>query len=117
MEKPVSSQELKILELIIEGYTDIHIKTNENKAFFTFMKLEKTPEMEFYIYKKYFEGLISQIINKYASSTPIEERFNHLFARNGELKTIRSSDMIRIQNLDLNIKQNLNKNIYSKTRI
>jgi hypothetical protein len=106
MEKPVSPQEQKILELIIDGYSDIHIRNNENKAFFTFMKMEKSPEMEFYIYKKYFEELVSQIIGKYAKNTQIEENYNELLKRNGELKTMRSSDMIRIHNLDTNIKQN-----------
>jgi len=102
IEIPVSSQEKEILQLILQGYDNIDVRFNHNKAFFSFMKLEKSPEMELFIYKKYFEEYIISILQKYAKETPISV----LSEKNCELKTMNSKDMIRIQNLDANIKQN-----------
>ena len=40
IEIPVSQSEQKILKLIIEGFNDVNIKTNEHKSLISFLKIE-----------------------------------------------------------------------------
>jgi hypothetical protein len=109
LEIPVSPSEKQILTMIMNGFNDVNINFNETLSMFSFTKIEKTPEVEYLLYKKYFEDFIATTINKYGKNTPIEKygivgAFN-LFA-GSELKQLKSADLIRIQNLDSNIQVN-----------
>ena len=55
IEVPITEAESQILSMIIKGYTDVNIKYNETQSLFSFMKITQTPEMEYFLYKKYFE--------------------------------------------------------------
>ena len=55
IEIPVSPDEKKILEMIIQGFSDVNIHSNETLSLFSYIKMEKTPEIEYLLYKKYFE--------------------------------------------------------------
>ena len=65
IEIPVSSQEHKILQLIIKGFHDVNIKTNEQKSIISFLKIEHNEKMEDYLYNKYFRSIIEALIKKY----------------------------------------------------
>jgi hypothetical protein len=108
IEVSAPEHEKQILRLIINGYIDVNYRTNENQAMFSFVKIEQTPETEYLLYKKYFQESVQEMIKKYGKDTPIALYKDTLSG--GELKTMKSADMIRIQNLDANIKEN-------KTRI
>jgi hypothetical protein len=104
IEVPVSPDEKQILSLITSGFHDVNIRSNETQSLYSFTKIERTPETEFYLYKKYFEGQLSAILVKYGKNTPLKLPQNALSG--GELKTLKSADMIRIQNLDNHITVN-----------
>ena len=54
IELPVSSQEKKILQLIVTGYTNVNIHNNINQSLFSFVKIEHNESTELLLFQKYF---------------------------------------------------------------
>jgi hypothetical protein len=107
IEIPVAEDEKKILDLLIHGYTNPNITSNETMSIFTFTKIEQTPENEMHLYKKYFEEKIKEFIKKYGSDVPPIVQFN--VVQSNAIKKIKSIDSMRLNNLDSNIKINQEK--------
>jgi len=106
IEIPVSQNEKHILTMIIAGYHNSNIHTNENQSLFSFVKIEHTEASEQYLFKKYFEPLIQTTLSKYSKGTPLADYTISPSHAGAPLKSFKSADMIRIQNLDANISQN-----------
>jgi len=104
IEVSVPENEKQIIKLIMDGYHNVNIHTNENQSMYSFVKIEQNPETEYLLYKKYFQEQIQEIIKKYGKNTPLEKYIDS--NNGGELKHMKSADMIRIQNLETNIKEN-----------
>ena len=102
IEVPISDSEKQIVKMIIDGYSNVNIRFNESKSMFSHIKMEKTSEIEYFLYKKYFEDDILAIIKKYGKGLPI----NVDSTLSGELCKVKSADSIRLQNLDNHIKIN-----------
>ena len=106
IEVPISDTEKQIVQMIIDGYHNINIRFNESQSLFSHIKIPKTTEVEYFLYKKYFDDPLSKIFLKYKKEAiPPELTSNH----GGELKQLRSADMYRLQNLDNTIQQNREK--------
>ena len=130
IEIPVSSQEKEILQLIKKGYHDVDIHTNSQQSLFSFVKIEQNTGTELLLFQKYFETQLKEIIQKYGKNTP--ELLNIGFpGSGGKLKSLKSIDKLRIENLELKINenkkhifeyilhemiQNLLKNIYNRKK-
>ena len=106
IEIPVSDNEKKILSLIIKGYDDMNIHTNDTQSMYSFIKIEQTPETEHFLFKKYFEDPVMAIVQKYGKGSPIATFSSKTLYSGGELKSLKSADSIRIQNLENNITLN-----------
>lgn len=106
IEIPVSPEEKQILQLIIDGYNDVNIKSNDNMSLFSFAKIEITPENENFLYQKYFSEWIQSILTKYGSGLGIKLTSSQSM-EGASIKKIKSADNIRIMNIDANIKQNV----------
>ena len=104
IEVPVSDGEKQILSMIISGYSDVNVRTNETQSLYSFTKIEQTSETEYFLYKKYFEDSIKITLQKYGKNTQIAIPQNP--SSGSELKSLKSADLIRIQNLDNNIALN-----------
>ena len=89
LEVPVPEKEKNILYLIKEGYENTNIIHNHSPTMITFTKLSSSPEMEYYIYIKYFLSLIDPLCKKYN----IENLSNGM-----KIKKLKSADTIRIEN-------------------
>ena len=109
IEKPVSQNEKKVLELIIKGYNDTEIKLNDTRTFLSFTKIEKSPEIDYFVFKKYFEHSMQHAINKYGKGTTISNISEMNFMSGSDIKHLKSSDSIRIQNAEQNIQNNKEK--------
>lgn len=106
VEIPVSPHEKSILRMIIDGYDNVNIRSNENMSLFSFAKIEMTNENENFLYQKYFADIISSILSKYG--TGLNLKLSSAASMEGAaLKKIKSADNIRIMNMDTNIKQNM----------
>ncbi len=100
LEIPVNQNEIEILKLIINGYKDVNMKYNKNLSLISYLKITPTKQIEDYLYNKYFNELINNIIKKYKKDfIKVEIESN---------KKIKSADLIRLQ---------INSNIENKSAI
>jgi len=101
-EIPVSLKEKKILYLIRDGFYNINIKYNDNQTIAQYMKIDHTPEIELFLYTKYFKPKIDEMLKECQITTELMEFINTNFSKNKQLKKM---DMIRLSNLDANIEK------------
>ena len=100
-EIPVTDSEKSILKLIIDGYHNVNIRTNPNQSMFQIMKIEYTPENEAFLYKKYYEQDILDMIKKYKKQNPesdISFKIPDLVT-----KQPKKVDVLRIEHMDKNL--------------
>ena len=106
IEIPVNANEKTILRMIIDGYDDINIHSNDNMSLFSFMKIEITPENENFLYQKYFAETIQSALKKYGTGLNIKLASESTLLEGATIRKLKSADNIRISNMDANIKQN-----------
>ena len=94
-EVPITENEKFILNVLMKGYDNVNIRDNMNKSMFEMIKIEVNDENEVYLYKKYFEKEIKDIISKYGKS--IINDFETKLKNN---KNIKKKDILRIENMD-----------------
>ena len=104
IEKSVDESEKKILGMIIAGYTDVNVKYNETQSLNTYIKFDQTNEMDYFLYKKYFEPTMVKSITKYGNDTPLVTFQSAL--NSGKLRKLKSGETIRLNNLDSKIQIN-----------
>ena len=105
IEIPVSSQEKEILQMIKKGYHDVDIHTNSQQSLFSFVKIEQNTGTELLLFQRYFEAQLKETIQKYGKNAP--QLLNIEFpGSGGKLKTMKSIDKLRIENLELKINEN-----------
>ena len=61
IEMPVSPEELDILKLIIDGYSDVNIHVNNTKTMFSFLKIEYNEKMEDHLFNTFFGEKIKEL--------------------------------------------------------
>ena len=96
VEVPVSEDEKRVLNLIIEGYSNVNIKHNNNKSLFSYAKIEKSDLIETYFYKKFFQPIVKDIASG--------EKFD-LSIKDVKLDKLKTADTIRLNNMNSNIEQ------------
>ena len=104
IEKSVDDNEKKILKLIVDGYADVNIRFNETQSLNTYIRFDSTIEMDYFLYKKYFEALMTTSLGKYTTGTPLGEYECKL--NSGKLKKLKSGETIKLNNLEKNIELN-----------
>lgn len=102
IETPVSIEEKQILKMIIDGYENVNIRSNPHQSLFTFLKIEINQDIEYALYQKYFEKSIKETLEKYGKLIKIKL----INLEGSALKRLKTADVIRLQNLENNIKQN-----------
>jgi len=102
IEVPIADAEKKIVRMIIDGYHNVNIRFNDSQSLFSHIKIDKTPELEYFLYKKYFEDDILGALKKYGKGLNIET----MGSATNDLCKVKSADGIRLQNLDNHIKIN-----------
>ena len=128
IEIPVSDEEKKILQLIISGFTNVNIRSNNTNSLFSFLKLDYSSGLEEFLYNKHFADKIKSLIATYKLtyiklSKPLKTDFTSLEdavsaveaaaavvdengdricnIRVGHIVKLKSSDQIRINRSDL----------------
>ena len=61
IEIPVSQEEKEVLQLIMDGYSNVNIKYNKFNSLFTYLKIEYSEAMEDHLYNKYFSEKIKKL--------------------------------------------------------
>lgn len=111
LEIPVQEKEKEILKIIWNNYDNINEKYNIHNSMMTVMNLNDNDEKTIskYLYDKYFDGIINDMIKKYGIDYCIntEKKFNK-----GKKKfVLKKIDKMKIDNTDNKI-QNMKKNIF-----
>jgi len=104
IEISVPDNEKQILQMIIDGYENPNIRFNQAQSLNSYIHLDVSNELDYYLYQKYFEQLMISVIGKYASGTRMED-FS-LSIKTGKLRKLRSGEQIKITNLEQNIEKN-----------
>ena len=76
IEVPVSIEEKKILQLIVEGYNNLNISRNDNYSLLSYLKITYNVNIESYIYENYFHKTITQLCDKYSIKYNEDEKKN-----------------------------------------
>ena len=107
IERPVSADEIEVLNLITKGYHDVNIKYNNTPSLFNYLKIEYNLIMEDYLYNIYFSERLNKIFKKYDFDLiKIDIKANI---------EIKKADQIRLQK---NTKESIeNANIYENILI
>jgi hypothetical protein len=64
IEIPVSQSEKEVLQLIINGYSNVHLRINKTDSIFTYLKIEYSPQIEEFLYVKFFADKIKELVLK-----------------------------------------------------
>jgi hypothetical protein len=96
-EVPVSGDEMRVLQLIKDGFSDVNIKSNVNQSMFQLVKIEVSPENEAYLYTQYFEKDVKSTIKKYGDGLV------SFVPSLVQTKPPKKVDVIRLQNMDATI--------------
>lgn len=106
IEIPVSQNEKEILNMIIEGFHEPNIRKNTTKTFLSYTKVEKSPEIEYFIFQTYFQQPMHKSMNKYAKGTTLSNITTLKFLEGSAMKPLKNGDAIRIKNSEETIKNN-----------
>ena len=92
LEVPVPSDELKILKLIEEGYSNLNICRNSVQSLLNFMKINKNLDLfHIYLFTRYCAPMFDALKKKY--------HFTKLVVKSKKIK-LKKADIIRIDNID-----------------
>ena len=89
-EVPVSAKEHATLKMIIKNFHTVNARENPSLSLASFLKVVSTPEMEVYLFHKYFAASVNRIHNLYKLFEYVEVPMSR--------NTIKKADVIRIQN-------------------
>ena len=65
IEIPVNKDELEILQLIVNGFTNVQLKVNNTNSIFTQLKIEYNEQIEEFLYANFFADKIKTLVQKY----------------------------------------------------
>ena len=100
IETPVSEGEKSILQLIVDGASDINLKRNDTNSLFTYMKIEYSEDLELQLYKQYFEKSVNDMLQRFYPDFFTDDSVKKKEKKAAPLKT---RDLIRIQSMDAKI--------------
>lgn len=116
IEMPVNKNELEILRLIVNGFSNVQLKVNNTDSIFTQLKIEYNPQIEEFLYAKFFADKMKTLVEKYnisfirfgtntnlrknkSSETEMETQDNYYIGV-GTIVKLKSSDQIRLSRLN-----------------
>jgi len=97
LERPVSKEEQRILEMIHRGYDNINILFNDTQSLIDFIKISENKDMHHeYFYEKYFKKSMDVLKKKYLIGIFPEKKKK-------KMKSLKKRELIRIANVDKKI--------------
>jgi len=127
IEIPVHKDEIEILQLIVKGFSNVHLKINKTDSIFTHLKIEYNTQIEEFLYAKFFADKVRTLVDNHSvpfiqfgpnpnlKKTKSQENIindNSVYYINiGSIVKLKSSDLIRLSRLNT---ENINNetNIY-----
>ena len=67
LERPVSKEEERILQMIQDGFSDVNISFNDTQSLMNFIKVTENIDMHHsYFFEKYFKKVVLKLTSKYS---------------------------------------------------
>ena len=98
IERPITSDELRIVKLISDGYNNVNIKKNTTSTLLQYLKVANSKEIDTYIYVKYLESNLKKAL-KYASDDIILDKTKL------PKRSIKKKDIMRFNHADTHLDQ------------
>jgi len=116
IEIPVHKNEIEILRLIIDGFSNVNLKVNKTDSIFTHLKIEYNSQIEEFLYAKFFADKIKSLVDKCcipfihfgvnpnirrmkSHDAPQDENGDYYISI-GTIVKLKSGDQIRLARLD-----------------
>ena len=95
-------EEMRILQLIINGFHDVNRVFNPHQSLISRLKITATPEMDDYIFDEYFRKRVERVVATVIASNPGSEscRSSAFEICPKSKKTMKKMDLMRIQNMN-----------------
>ena len=103
-EIPVSDSEKQILQLIVDGYSNVNLRRNNTQSILSSMKIDYSENMEMQLYKQYFEKDVNEMTSKYFPEETVETEHNK--KKHGKQHMLKARDLIRIKSMDSKVDHN-----------
>jgi len=87
-------EEMRILQLIIDGFHDVNRVFNPHQSLISRLKITATPEMDDYIFDEYFRKRVERVISALGHTS------NRFEIHPKSKKTMKKMDLMRIQNMN-----------------
>lgn len=116
IEIPVHKNEIEILRLIVDGFSNVHLKVNKTDSIFTYLKIEYNIQIEEFLYAKFFADKIKTLVEKNSvpfihfeanpnlrrtkSQEPAPQDNGDYYINVATIVKLRSIDQIRLSRLD-----------------
>ena len=124
IEIPVNKDELEILQLIVNGFSNVQLKVNNTNSIFTQLKIEYNDQIEEFLYANFFADKIKTLVQKYnipficftssRKKTGDEDKGkdqDNYYINVATIVKLKSSDQIRLSRLNTETISS-NNNIY-----
>lgn len=103
IEKPITKDELRVVQLIKDGYSNVQIKRNTTLTIIVLLKVSSSDEIEKFIFTHYIQKELIAVLEH-----SIKKPFAYRHETEGKTR-IRSCDRIRFGNTDSQIQQTKGK--------
>ena len=108
IEVPVSAEEKRINELIIEGFHDVNLQRNTNQSLLAYMKIPFSEVVDKYLYAQYLQ---KRILDMKCASTIKTILIQQSTVSDASGNVLKKADMYRINNTNNQLAKNID-NIY-----
>jgi len=97
--------EMRILQLIIDGFHDVNRVFNSHQSLLSRLKITETPEMEDYLFDEYFRKRAERVIAAIqkmttTTTTTTSANIDSMGLQPKSKKTMKKVDLMRIQNMN-----------------
>jgi len=100
IEIPVSSSEQAVLKMIKNGYHNVNIRVNNSNSIFTYLKIEYSPQIEEFIYSKFFASNIKDLIHQNSIDFIEFSKKKKLTDNNKQIYYVEVGDIVRLNSAD-----------------
>lgn len=118
IEVPISESEIKILNMMYNHYgkdeagnSKVNLVTNPNLNMVRFTKLSPTPEIQAFLYQKYFYPIVDANFTKLKKTITSFQKYNSNTKSSKVANKLKKADLYRIENSD-RLFTNQNHNVY-----
>jgi|LauGreDrversion4_1035100.scaffolds.fasta_scaffold00633_7 hypothetical protein len=98
VEVPVPDKEKEILQLLQDGFHNVHVRRNDTPTLATVSKIEMTPQMQDHLYAQYLEPLIADLVQQ--RQTLLLRWRPTSSSSGGSNNKLKTKDLIRMKSMD-----------------